>query len=195
MESVSVREHHAADGVDAGEGEFSLEGGLASEVGDALPVGQLDGAQGCQHRFDGLEGCSTGEAEVIEGVERCAAIAADRLARVSGNGRARRGGDGLQRIAGGWVAHQAVHDITLVLGDVYTGHVGEYHEWMRWLHVLIVAATLATAGVAWAEIPQNPGAPRAPGMLIVYGSYIALTLCVVLVGTAAFKPAKRTHQD
>lgn len=74
---------------------------------------------------------------------------------------------------------------------------GAYHPAMRTLWKLLAACgiALALAGPAWAELPQNPGGPKTQAKMIIYGSYIAVGVLLGAVCTAAFKPAKRGHQD
>ena len=60
---------------------------------------------------------------------------------------------------------------------------------------MVLAVSMAAATAAMGQIPGNPGQPRAPGRVVVYGAYVAAIVCLLLVGTGSFKPAKRTHQD
>jgi hypothetical protein len=68
---------------------------------------------------------------------------------------------------------------------------------MRWIRAILIVATLCFVAnpTAWAALPTNPGQPKTPSKRIVYGSYIGVAVLIIAVCTAAFKPAKRTHQD
>ena len=82
-------------------------------------------------------------------------------------------------------------------GTVYTRAADGYDRVMRYARVAMIAGllSLAAASAASAAIPPNPGPPRQPAKSIIYGSYISVGVLLLAVLSAAFKPAKRTHQD